>query len=267
MGADPPLCEEAQRVLAVLRSRGASFLRELAPACGLDTDQVLLAIGALAACGLATSDGFSGLRALVRAARGGPARHEHRGMFAGRWTAIAAGSEATSREDAIEQQAWTLLRRYGVVFRRLLTREANAAPWRELARVYRRLEARGEIRGGRFVSGMSGEQFALPEGVERLREVRRSREEDPLITISAADPLNLAGIVTSGERIRAASRSRIVYRGGVPIALLEAGVGRALTALEPQVAAEVHRALGAAAGRAPADVAPLDDPTRAPASV
>jgi ATP-dependent Lhr-like helicase len=267
IGGDPPLCDEAQRVIAVLRSRGASFLRELAPACGLDSDQVLPAIGALAACGLATSDGFSGLRALVRAAQSGPARHDQRGMFAGRWTAIATGSEGTSREEAIEQQAWTLLRRYGVVFRRLLTREANAAPWRELARVYRRLEARGEIRCGRFVSGMSGEQFALPQGVERLREVRRSRDEGRLIPISAADPLNLAGIVTSGERIRAASRSRIVYRDGVPIALMEAGVVRALTALESHVAADVSRALGGASGRALADTAPLDDPIPAPAPV
>ena len=131
------------------------------PACGLDADQLRQAIGALVACGLATSDGFSGLRALVWAARGRPAQHDRRSNFAGRWTAIAAGGEDVSRDEAVELQAWTLLRRYGVVFRRLLTRETNAATWRELARVYRRLEARGEIRSGRFVTGMSGEQFAL----------------------------------------------------------------------------------------------------------
>ena len=95
--------------------------------------------------------------------------------FAGRWTAIEAGGGEVARDEAVELQAWTLLRRYGVVFRRLLTRETNAATWRELARVYRRLEARGEIRSGRFVTGMSGEQFALPDAVERLREVRRIR--------------------------------------------------------------------------------------------
>jgi ATP-dependent Lhr-like helicase len=102
-----------------------------------------------------------------------------------------------------------------VVFRRLLTRETNAAPWRDLVRVYRRLEARGEIRGGRFVSGMSGEQFALPEGVEQLRETRRTPPDDRVITISAADPLNLAGIVTDGERVRAVAGSRVAYKNGL----------------------------------------------------
>ena len=163
-----------QRVSSVLRSRGASFFRDLAPACGLDADQLRRPLGALVASGLVTSDGFSGLRALVWAARGRPARHDRRSSFAGRWTAInGEAATASTREEAVELQAWTLLRRYGVVFRRLLTRETNAATWRELARVYRRLEARGEIRSGRFVTGMSGEQFALPEAVEQLREVRR----------------------------------------------------------------------------------------------
>ena len=109
-------------------------------------------------------------------------------------------------------QAWTLLRRYGVVFRRLLARETNVVTWRELTRVYRRLEARGEIRGGRFVSGLSGEQFALPEAVEQLREVRRRRHDGEPIVISTADPLNLAGIVTAGDRLRAAGRNRVAYR-------------------------------------------------------
>ena len=193
---EPPLGETARHVLSVLRSRGASFFRDLAIACGLDADQLRHAIGALVACGLATSDGFAGLRALVWAARGRPAQHDRRSNFAGRWTAIAAGGEGVTREEAVELQAWSLLRRYGVVFRRLLTRETNAATWRELARVYRRLEARGEIRSGRFVTGMSGEQFALPDAVERLREVRRIPADGGLVTISAADPLNLTGIVT-----------------------------------------------------------------------
>src|SRR4029079_15263058 len=134
----------------------------------------------------------------------------HRMETAGRWFALDAGrrqmtaagsSVASSRADlgdtdATVAFAWSLLRRYGVVFRRLLARENTTVPWRELARVYRRLEARGEIRGGRFVSGMSGEQFALPDAVERLREIRRSPLTDRLITISAADPLNLTGIIT-----------------------------------------------------------------------
>jgi ATP-dependent Lhr-like helicase len=242
-GEEPPLGEAARNVLSTLRSRGASFFGDLAPACGLDADQLRHAIGALVACGLVTSDGFSGLRALVWAARGRPAKHDRRSNFAGRWTAVAASDDDVTREEAIELQAWTLLRRYGIVFRRLLTRETNAATWRELARVYRRLEARGEIRSGRFVTGMSGEQFALPDAVERLREVRRIHADGGLTTISAADPLNLTGIVTSGERIRIAGRNRIVYRDGVPLAVLEGDFVRELAPIDPGIAADVSRAL------------------------
>jgi ATP-dependent Lhr-like helicase len=252
---DPPLGEDPSMVLELLRARGASFFGDLASACGFDDDRLRQALGALVACGLATSDGFSGLRALVSAARGRPARHDRstfakapadrRSKFAGRWTAIDAGSGDLSRDDAIELQAWTLLRRYGVVFRRLLTRETNAATWRELARIYRRLEARGEIRSGRFVTGMSGEQFALPDAVERLREVRRIPADGALVTISAADPLNLTGIVTAGDRIRTAGRNRVVYRDGVPLAVREGEFVRELTPLDPALAADVSRALTA----------------------
>jgi ATP-dependent Lhr-like helicase len=115
--------------------------------------------------------------------------------------------------------------------------------WRELARVYRRLEARGEIRGGRFVTGMSGEQFALPDAVERLREVRRTAAELRLIAISGADPLNLTGIVTAGERIRTAVRTRVVYRDGVPLAVIEGDVVRELAPIDPGLAADVRREL------------------------
>jgi len=142
--------------------------------------------------------------------------------------------------------AWTLLARYGVVFRRLLARETANVPWRDLARVYRQLEARGEIRGGRFVSGMSGEQFALPDAVDRLRELRRSTPDGALITISAADPLNLTGIVTPGERLRTAAGNRIVYRNGVPLAALEGDMLRMLAEIDPSIAADVA---AAAAGR------------------
>ena len=130
-----------------------------------------------------------------------------------------------------------------MVFRRLLAREALAAPWRELTRVYRRLEARGEIRGGRFVSGMAGEQFALPRAVERLREVRRTPPDGRVLAISTADPLNLAGIVTAGERIRAAARNRLVYRDGVPLAVREGDFIRELAPIDPAMAADVSRAL------------------------
>jgi ATP-dependent helicase Lhr and Lhr-like helicase len=129
------------------------------------------------------------------------------------------------------------------VFRRVLTRETNAATWRELARVYRRLEARGEIRCGRFVTGMPGEQFARPDAVGQLREVRRIPAGGGLITISAADPLNLTGIVTAGERIRTAGRNRIAFCDGAPLAVLEGDFVRELAPIDSRIAADVSRAL------------------------
>jgi ATP-dependent Lhr-like helicase len=211
------LDDHARAVLQRLRDRGASFFNDLRQSTGLDDDAARSAVGSLVAAGLAASDGFSGLRALIRSAQGRPFTLDRRANFAGRWSAIPADAPPVGDEAALEAQAWTLLRRYGVLFRRLLAREALAAPWRDLARVCRRLEARGEIRGGRFVSGMSGEQFALPRAVERLREVRRTPPTGQPIAISAADPLNLAGIVTAGERIRAAGRARVIYQDGVPL--------------------------------------------------
>jgi ATP-dependent Lhr-like helicase len=194
----PTLTERAQHVLDLLRARGASFARDL----GDDTEALTEAIGELTTAGLITSDGFIGRR---------PER-------AGRWSILIADVD---REEAVETQARALLKRYGVIFRRLLTREPNAAPWRELARVYRRLEARGEIRGGRFVTGMSGEQFALAEAVTQLREIRRTPSDGRLTVISACDPLNLIGILTSTDRIRAIAGTRIAYRDGIPVAVME----------------------------------------------
>jgi ATP-dependent Lhr-like helicase len=153
----------------------------------------------------------------------------------------------SERKAAIELQARVLLQRYGVVFRRLLARESSAASWRELVMVYRQLEARGEIRGGRFVSGMSGEQFATPDAVTALREARRMPPSGELITISAADPLNLVGIVTGGDRVPALTRSRITFRDGVPLAALEGDYIRPINEYESSAAAAVARAL---AGRA-----------------
>ena len=127
--------------------------------------------------------------------------------------------------------------------RRLLIRESAAAPWRELARVYRRLEARGEIRGGRFVSGMSGEQYALPDAVPVMREVRRIPPSGAFHAVSTADPLNLAGIVTAGARIAARGRNRIAYRDGVPVAVLENQMFRALEPLDAEAAADAARVL------------------------
>jgi ATP-dependent Lhr-like helicase len=232
------------RVLELLRSHGASFAHDLASVCGLTSEEVRAALAELVAAGYVSSDGPAGLRRII----GGWQRSAgaSRGGSEGRWFALKEAEGDTARETAVETLAWTLLRRYGVVFRRVLAREAGGVPWRELAKVYRRLEARGEIRGGRFVGGMSGEQFALPDAVERLRETRRSGADDRLITISAADPLNLTGIITPGDRIRLATGNRIVYRNGVPVAAMEGDMLRRLAELDATVAAE---AAAAAAGR------------------
>jgi ATP-dependent Lhr-like helicase len=124
-----------------------------------------------------------------------------------------------------------------------VAREPNAAPWRELSRVYRRLEARGEIRGGRFVSGMSGEQFALAEAVERLREIRREGPDGRLVIINAVDPLNLTGILTASERVRAVATNRIAYRDGVPVSVMEGDYLRPLADIDATVAMEAAAAL------------------------
>jgi ATP-dependent Lhr-like helicase len=231
------LTPEAQGVLAVLRTRGASFPRELASHCTLGEDDLQRVIGELVSAGLIASDGFAGLRALVSAQR----ERKPRANFSGRWSLLE--NPNASRDEIVEAQARTLLRRYGVVFRRLLTRETNAAPWRELARVYRRLEARGEIRGGRFVYGMSGEQFALPEAVNRIRELRREGPDGKVIVISAADPLNLTGILTTGERVRAIANTRIAYRDGVAVSVMEGDMLRPLTELDSANAMMVATAL------------------------
>jgi ATP-dependent helicase Lhr and Lhr-like helicase len=231
----------SDRVLEHLRSHGASFAHDLAAACGLTVEEILAALAELVAAGYISSDGPAGLRRLIGGSRGAS-----RDGSEGRWFALKETEGGAPREAAVETLAWTLLRRYGVVFRRVLAREAASVPWRELARVYRRLEARGEIRGGRFVGGMSGEQFALPDAVERLRETRRSGADERLITISAADPLNLTGVITPGDRIRLAAGNRIVYRNGVPVAAMEGDMLRKLAELDAPVAAE---AAAAAAGR------------------
>ena len=257
--AAAPARPESMRVLDHLRTRGASFAQEIAAACGLREDEVRTALGELVANGLVSSDGFAGLRSIIGTL---PAARTRSAESAGRWFGVrpqddgvrpqytaSPGSDLSTRrvkDEAVETFAWTLLRRYGVMFRRLLARETAGVSWRDLARVYRRLEARGEIRGGRFVSGMSGEQFALGDAVERLREVRRTKPDDRLVTISAADPLNLTGIITPGDRIRVAAGNRVVYRNGVPCAAMEGDMIRVLSDVDPAIAPDVA---AAAAGR------------------
>jgi ATP-dependent Lhr-like helicase len=228
------LSADARALLDTLRTRGASFLAD-------PVSQSI--VGELAAAGLATSDGFAGLRRSVSPSSDSHRPASNRGGPAGRWSAIAFDASPGARDRSVEMQAWTFLRRYGVVFRRVLARETNAAPWRELARVYRRLEARGEIRGGRFVSGMSGEQFALPDAVERLREVRRSAPTSGVLVVGAVDPLNLTGIVTSGGRVRAVASSRVAYRNGVPLAAMEGDYLRPLAEFDVESRADVATAL------------------------
>jgi ATP-dependent Lhr-like helicase len=247
----------AQKVLDCLRQHGASFFEELAAESGLLRPQVEEALGELVAWGLVTSDGFSGLRALLvpsdRRPSTATARRRHRlSPFdmtgAGRWAltrrAIIDAGDRQAKDAATEHIARTLLRRYGVVFWRLLAREAEwLPPWRDLLRVYRRLEARGEIRGGRFVAGFSGEQYALPEAVGLLREMRRQAPSGEWISLSGADPLNLVGIVTPGAKLAALRGNRLIYRDGLPIAILAGGKIQFLTALDDSSEWEVRKLL------------------------
>jgi ATP-dependent Lhr-like helicase len=237
------LAPDPERVLEVLTHSGAQFFTDLVRQSGLLPSQVEQALTELVALGFVTADSFDGVRALLvpsdrRPTFGRPEGKRHRKNvasieFAGRWSLLRGdpgpdpGSAAT-REPALEVFARALLRRYGVVFRRLLEREALTASWYELGRVYRRLEARGEIRGGHFVSGVSGEQFGLPEAIGLLRSIRKTPAKGELITLSAADPLNLLGILTPGPRVAALAGNRILFRDGLPIAVLESGQIRKL---------------------------------------
>jgi len=195
----------------------------------------------LVANGVVVSDSFAGLRALLTPGSRktqAAARRKHRQPVyemasAGRWSILQRNTTQTepsavapgrlNDQALIEEVAWALLKRYGVVFKRLLEREGMALPWRVLLRFYHRLEARGDIRGGRFVAGISGEQFALPEAIGMLRAIRRAGPQDSLISVSAADPLNLVGIIIAGPRITAHTSNRILYHDGAPIASFESG--------------------------------------------
>ena len=221
-----PLSSPARAILATLDQRGASFFGDVVNATGFLRTEVEKGLGELVAWGLVSSDSFAGLRALLvpserRQPLGGGYRR--RGKIApfgvetaGRW-AHTHGRPPLPDDEIAEAIAWQLLRRYGVVFRRLVQRESLTAPWRDILRVYRRLEARGEIRGGRFVGGFSGEQYALPEAIGLLRTTRREPGEGELVAISGADPLNLVGILTPGDAVPALTTNRVLYRDGVPV--------------------------------------------------
>ena len=218
--AQPPgLSPDASAVLQYLRQRGASFFADIVRGTSKLKAQVETALWELVAAGLLTADGFDNLRALIDPKRrsghgkGRTARPRH---SAGRWSLLYSG-DGTDRPRALEATCWMLLRRYGIVFRELLTRETILPKWREMLITFRRLEDRGEIRGGRFVGGFLGEQFALPVAVESLRAKRRQTPSGETTTLSAADPLNLVGIVVPGERVAANSGRVVAFRDGVAI--------------------------------------------------
>lgn len=226
-GAPPPLGPSALALVELLERRGATFLSDLAAASGRLASEVERALWELVSAGLVTADGFSGLRLLVDPpARGRLPRRP--GLAGGRWSLLRApraegNGQAADRaaldaeRPSVQRVAAVYLRRYGVVFRDLLARESAPPPWRDLLRVYRAEEARGAIRGGRFVSGFTGEQFALPEAVDALRAVRRApREGAERVEVSAADPLNLVGILTPGARVPAVLGGRVAWVDGVP---------------------------------------------------
>jgi ATP-dependent Lhr-like helicase len=224
------LSPEALRLRAMLQQRGACFANDIQRITGLTRSQTAHALWELATAGLAAADGFDQLRALMSpgqdarrkaSAAGAPTKRPGR-TTAGRWSLLNEDlsdpeatpiSEARRADAAIESSARMLLARYGVLFRDLLARESNAPRWRDLLGILRRLEARGEVRGGRFVSGFSGEQFALPEAAESLRE-SRNRQSSEVICVAASDPMNLIGIVIPGDRVSAVPGKSVSYRNG-----------------------------------------------------
>jgi ATP-dependent Lhr-like helicase len=239
---EPLLSSRAQAVADALMTHGALFFDELIDAAHLLRTELEDALGELVSAGRVTSDSFAGLRALLTpAAKRESPRHRRVRRHtlseiedAGRWSLVrriatsaareeAVASSGNSADERIEHIARVLLRRYGVVFWKLLEREAPWLPsWRELLRVYHRLEARGEIRGGRFVEGLVGEQFALPEAVAHLRSIRLRPPEQIRVSLSGSDPLNLVGTVLTGDRLPALAGTRVLYEDGVPVAALVA---------------------------------------------
>ena len=243
----PSLSSRAQAVADHLREHGASFFDELAGSTRLLHTELEDALAELVAVGMINSDSFAGLRALLVPSSRRPSPHRRRGRRtallgiadAGRWALlrrptlapVASKKPHSIDVEIVEQVARTLLKRYGVICWRVVAHEAQwLPPWRELLRVCHRLEARGEIRGGRFIAGISGEQFALPEAIAPLRAVRQNPRDGTLVGVCGSDPLNLVGHIVAGTKLPNLAGARVLYRDGVPIATLAAGE---FTALEP----------------------------------
>ncbi|MNU79165.1 putative ATP-dependent helicase Lhr [compost metagenome] len=255
------LSPKTQKVHAALSQHGALFFDELIHEAHLLRSELEIALQELVGAGLVNADSFAGLRALITPAskRQNRSSRRGRGAFvggmddAGRWALLRRGPAAPAVDnsrpaptpaDTLEHIAMTLLRRYGVVFWRMLEREADWLPsWRELLRTFHRLEARGEIRGGRFVSGLAGEQFALPEAIPLLREVRRRLHDGSLIAVCGVDPLNLAGTLLPGAKVPALASNRLVYRDGLPVAAEIAGKQVFWVELDQQAGVEVRNKL------------------------
>ncbi len=225
---EAPAAGAGRDILDLLTGRGALFYDDIVAGSGRLPTDVERGLWELVARGLVTADGFQALRSLMASTRRRAFRRPQRarlfralavgGLPSGRWSVLPAISdEGASTEELAEFWAEQLLFRYGVVFRDLTQRESFGVPWRELLRALRRMEARGTARGGRFVAGVYGEQYARPEAVESLRKVRRSEKKGELVRVSAVDPLNLAGIVTPGPRVPARHTEAIIYRDGVPL--------------------------------------------------
>jgi ATP-dependent Lhr-like helicase len=255
------LGSRAQRIADYLSAHGASFYDEIVDGTGLLRTQVEEGLAELVAFGVATSDSFAGLRALLTPSEKrkpfGARRAHRRALFgiedAGRWALLKRpqasadaprGGYVDYDQPTLEHIVHTLLRRYGVVFWRVLQREAAwLPPWRELLRALRRLEARGDIRGGRFVAGISGEQVALPEAVQALRETRRTAMTGELIAVSGADPLNLVGVLLPGAKVPALTGNRVLYRDGAAVAALVGGEIRWFEELEAGAASAAEAML------------------------
>ena len=245
------MSSRAERVCEILREYGASFFDEIVDSARMLPSEVEEALGELVALGRITSDSFAGVRALLlpldkRKPFGGGKRRHRTAAFgiqdAGRWALVR---DYNGNDDAgLEYIARVLLRRYGVIFWRLLAREADwLPPWRDILRVLRRLEARGEIRGGRFVAGITGEQFALPDALAALRAQRNENAGDELICVSGADPLNVVGLLVPGPKVPALAGNRILYRNGVAIGVLVADEVQWLQPIESDIEPIARNAL------------------------
>jgi ATP-dependent Lhr-like helicase len=254
------LTASARAIADCLASEGASFFDDLVDSARLLPTQVEAGLAELVALGLVNSDSFGGLRALLvpadrRKSAGGTPRRRRLAVFgmadAGRWSLVrrpalpaVEARLAGADGDPVEHVVRILLRRWGVLFWSVLAREADwLPPWRDLLRSCRRLEARGEIRGGRFVAGFSGEQYATPDAVGLLRDIRRKALDGAMLSLSAADPLNLIGILTPGARLPALTGNRLLYRDGLPVAVLVAGEVKFMQELDAKDAWQVHNAL------------------------